>query len=411
MPNKNLIQVFEYQKLRFTDTNDFKEHHFKALVKFNEENDNKYFKPIYNGIQFGSYVGVLQIGGLTIEILPKADKIDNSNQQEKDTWQSVLLHMLRVCNKIQVETVSETQLKKRYHSILEAYFAMYLEEIEHLVKRGLVKNYRRVKSNQLAIKGKLVFAQNIQKNTVHKERFYCEHQVYDKDHLIHQILLRGLQVLESLNTSHLSDKINRLLFQFDEVKHITVNANHFKKIKLNRKSQPYDRALSIAKMLILNYSPNISFGQDNMLTLLFDMNMLWEEYIFRTLNKHKPFGYEVSFQNSDTFWEHKTIRPDIVITNTKSENFVIDTKWKIVESNNPSDNDLKQMFVYNLHWKSKKSILLYPQVNQRDSEFGNYFYKHLENSQNQCKLGFVSVLENGSIKKGNILSDEIFDKL
>lgn len=411
MSHKNLIQVFEYQKIRFTDTNDFTENHFKSLVKFNEEHDNKYFKPIYNGIQFGSYVGVIQIGGLTIEVLPKADKNKFNTQEEKDTWQSVLLHMLTVCKKIQVETISETQLKKRYHSILEAYFTMYIDEIEYLVKRGLIKKYRKIESNQLSLKGKLVFSQNIQKNIIHKERFYCEHQVYDKDHLIHQILLKGLQVLNTFSNPHLSDRINKLLFQFEDTKQVNIIENHFKKIKLNRKSQPYERVLNIAKMLILNYSPNISFGQDNMLTLLFDMNMLWEEYIFRILNKYKPIGYNVSFQNSDTFWEHKKIRPDIIITSPSDENFVIDTKWKIVESNNPSDNDLKQMFAYNLHWKSSKSMLLYPQIDQQDSAFGNYKYEHLSESPNQCKLGFVSVLENGKIKQGVVLSNEIFNKL
>lgn len=405
MSSKNFIQVFEYQKLRVGEYS-FKKKHFDAMVKFNEQNDNKYFKPIYNGIQFGSYVGVIQISGLTIEILPKADNSNNT-----DLWQNVLLHMLKVCKQIQVDTVSETQLKKRYNSILEAYFELYLQELEQLVKKGLIKQYKRQQSNQLALKGKMLFSKNIQKNIVHKERFYCEHQVYNKDHLIHQILRQGLQVLDGLNTYNLKDKIKRLQFDFEGVKQTKITAIHFKKIKFNRKSQPYAKALDIAKMLILNYSPNINSGNDNMLTLLFDMNKLWEEYIFRILYKHKPQGYRVSYQNSDTFWEHKKIRPDIVITNLEDENFVIDTKWKIVESNNPSDNDLKQMFVYNLHWESSKSMLLYPQINQRDSEFGSYKYEHIKEDSNQCKLGFVNVLEGGNIKKSEVLSDEIFDKL
>lgn len=409
--HNNLIQVFEFQKLRYTENNNFSKKHFDALVKFNEENDNKYYKPIYNGIQFGSFVGVIHIGGLTIEILPKADKDVNSTQAEKDTWQSVLLHMLKVCKKIQVENVSETHLKKRYNSILEAYFHMYLEEIDHLIKRGLIKKYRRKQSNQLSLKGKLVFSENIQKNVIHKERFYCEHEIYDRDHLIHQILFRGLEVLETLDSYHLTDKIKRVQFSFEEMKRIKVNLKHFETVNLNRKSKSYDRALSIAKMLILNYSPNISSGQDNMLTLLFDMNKLWEEYIFRILHKNKPPKCEVSFQNSDYFWENKTVRPDIVITINESENIIIDTKWKIVDYNNPSDNDLKQMFVYNLHWKSSKSMLLYPQTTQKDSEFGDFHYKHAGNNLNQCKLGFVSVLQDGKLKDGLILSNEIFEKI
>ncbi len=408
MNSKNSIQVFEYQKLRVGE-HGFKKKHFEAMVKFNEQNDNKYFKPIYNGIQFGSYVGVIQISGLTIEILPKADKDISGSKANKDLWQGVLLNMLKVCKKIPVDSISETKLKKRYNSILEVYFELYLQEVQQLIKKGLIKQYKKKQSNQLALKGKLLFAQNVQKNLVHKERFYCEHQVYNKNHLLHQILLQGLHILERFNTFHLQDKIKGLLFYFEQVKQIDITTNSFKNLILNRKSQPYENAINIAKMLILNYSPNINSGNENMLTLLFDMNKLWEEYIFRILYKHKPKGYEVSFQNSDFFWEHKKIKPDIVVSNTE-ENFVIDTKWKIVDSNNPSDDDLKQMFVYNLHWKSVKSMLLYPQISQKDSAFGNYKYKHLNNNPNQCKLGFISVLDGSALKDSKKISDEIFNK-
>ena len=406
MNKQNFIQVFEYQKLKLGDINypSFLEKHFDALTKYNDNNENKYFTIIHKGILFNSYVGVIQIGGLTIEILPKADNNDNP---DKDTWQKVLLNMLKVCKHIQVDNVSETNLNKKYNSVLEVYFEIFLNEIESLVRKGLIKKYRRIQSNQNALKGKLVFSQNIQKNLIHKERFYCEHQLYDKDHLIHQILYRGLLILKDLVNNNLQDKLNRALFQFEDYKQITITKNHFAKLVNDRKTQPYLSAIAIAKMIILNYSPNLNSGNDNMLTLLFDMNKLWEEYIYRILQKHKPTGYQVSFQNSDKFWEHKMIRPDIVITNDQSENFVIDTKWKIINADNPSDADLKQMFTYNLHWNSKKTMLLYPKTNQNDTPFGKYYYNNLEN---KCKLGFVSVLQDGQLKKSLDLCNEIFKK-
>ena len=172
-------------------------------------------------------------------------------------------------------------------------------------------------------------------------------------------------------------------------------------------------------MLILNYSPNLNFGQDKMLTLLFDMNKLWEEYIYRILQKHNDSNhYEISSQSSDKFWEHKTIRPDVVIKNIKNnESFVIDTKWKIIKNNDPSDDDLKQMFTYNLHWKSSKSILLYPQIEQKDSKFGRYFHQPyrqfetgFESITTHCKVGFLSVVENGRLKDSELLVQEIFEK-
>lgn len=410
MSNKNFIQVFEYQKLRLGDIKfpDFEDRHFDALTKYNEKNQSKYYTVIHKGIQFNSYVGVIQIGGLTIEILPKADNDNSNSEAQKKKWQGVLLNMLRVCKLITVDNVSETNLSKRYNSILEVYFEMYLNEIESLIKRGLIKKYRRVQSNQLALKGKLLFSHNIQKNIVHKERFYCEHQIYDKEHLLHLILLKGLKVLDSLVSNHLKDKLNRLLFEFYDYKEININATHFDKIILNRKSLPYQKAVDIAKMLILNYSPNLNSGNDNMLTLLFDMNKLWEEYIYRILQKHKPEGYKVNFQNHTKFWEHKKIKPDIVITSNIKETFVIDTKWKIVDSRNPSDDDLKQMFTYNLHWEAEKSMLLYPKVNQEDSKFGVY---HFDGLKKKCKLGFVSVLENNYLISSENIVHEIIEKL
>lgn len=404
MNKTQFIQVFEYQKLRYDDAGIFRKHNFESMVKFNENHQNKYFTIIHKGIQFCSYVGVIQIGGLTIEILPKAD---NHEIPDKNMWQHVLLNMLKVCKRIPVETISETQLKKRYRSILDAYFDLYLDEIDKLIKKGLIKKYRKKRSNQTSLKGKLLFAQNIQQNLVHKERFFCEHQNYDKDHLIHQILFKGLIVLKAFLNDPLKDKLHRLTLEFQDFKNVDIQQTHFDRIIFNRKNKDYERAVSIAKILILNYSPSLNVGNENMLTLLFDMNVLWEEYIYRILQKHKPEGMEVSFQNSDKFWENKRIRPDIVLK-TEDEIFVIDTKWKIVSSDNPSDDDLKQMFAYNLHWKAEKSILLYPRTNQNDSTFGTF---HYNNDNRKCKLGFLEITYNSTIKKGEDIANEILNKI
>ncbi len=412
MNKKKLIQVFEYQKLRYDDAEIFRKQHFDAMVKFNEKHQNKYFTIIHKGIRFGNYVGVIQIGGLTIEILPKADNksnndADNQEKANKNLWQNVLLNMLRVCKHIQVESISEIQIKKRYNSILDVYFELYLNEVERLVKKGLIHKYRKNQSNQNALKGKLLFSQNIQQNLVHKERFYCEHQVYDKDHLLHQILYKGLLVLKTLVNDSLKDRLSRLIFEFQGFKNTNIQKKHFDKIVIDRKNHDYQKAIDFAKIIILNYSPSLNYGEENLLTLLFDMNMLWEEYIFRILQKHKRDEMEISFQNSDKFWENKHIRPDIVLK-IKEETFVIDTKWKIIESHNPSDADLKQMFVYNLHWNAEKTLLLYPKTNQTDSNFGVFHYNNLEK---QCKLGFVDITDGETIKNSRVVANEIFEKL
>ena len=406
MQNKKFIQVFEHQRLKYDDSGDFQKCHFDAMVKFNELHQNKYFTIGHNGIVFKNYVGVVQVGGLTIEILPKADKKADA---DKNLWQSVLLNMLKVCKRIRVESVSETQLKKRHHSILDVYFELYLAEIERLVNKGLIKRYQKNQSNQNALKGKLLFAKNIQQNLVHRERFYCEHQVYDRNHLLHQILYKGLRILKTFVNDALKDRLNRLLFEFQEIENIEISEKHFRKIVFDRKNSDYQKAFDIAKIIILNYSPSLNYGSENLLTLLFDMNALWEEYIFRILQKHKKDEEKVSRQDSKKFWKNKCIRPDIILQ-IEQKTFVIDTKWKIIETNNPSDEDLKQMFVYNLHWDAEKALLLYPKTGQIDSSFEEFNYDKLD-SKKKCKTGFVDITEGGSVKSSEKIAEEIFSKL
>jgi len=406
MQSKKFIQVFEHQKLKYDDSGDFQKLHFDAMVKFNELHQNKYFTVIDKGILFKNYVGVVQVDGLTIEILPKADKKAGA---DKNLWQSVLLNILKVCKRIRVESVSETQLKKRYHSILDVYFEMYLAEIERLVNKGLIKRYQKNQSNQNALKGKLLFAKNIQQNLVHRERFYCEHQVYDRNHLLHQILYKGLQILKTFVNDALKDRLNRLLFEFQEIENIEISEKHFRKIVFDRKNNDYQKAFDIAKIIILNYSPSLNYGSENLLTLLFDMNALWEEYIFRILQKHKTDKMQVFSQDSKKFWKNKCIRPDIILQ-IEQKTFVIDTKWKIIETNNPSDEDLKQMFVYNLHWNAEKALLLYPKTGQTDSSFEEFHYDNLDEKK-KCKTGFVDITEGGSIKSSEKIAEEIFSKL
>lgn len=415
MKNKNIIQVFEYDKIEYDEFSFFEKKHFDSLVLFNQRNSNKYFDIEFKGLRFKNYVGVIQVGGLTIEILPKADR--NSNP-DKILWRDVLLQMLRICKRIQIDSVSETNLRKRPNSILEIYYEMFINEVDYLIKRGLIKKYRRQQNNLNALKGKIVFSRHLQQNLIHKEKFFCESQVYDRQHLIHQILFKALNSLKYLAPVYLKNKLNEVLFYFEDFTVDKITSSDFEKISLNRKSEPYKRAINIAKMIILNYSPSITSGKENMLTILFDMNELWEEYIYRILQQNKPLGFKVIFQDRNLFWESKSIVPDIVIEDNKGKISIVDTKWKVVENNEPSDEDLRQIFAYNMIWKAEKSLLLYPLLEQKEKGFGKYHSEYIteingqqKKMENHCKVGFASVIENNDIKSGKKLADEIFRKL
>lgn len=403
---KERIIRYEHQKLKIGD-NGFTQKHFKAFVKLNNLHGNKYFTVLYNGIQFKEYVGVIQTSGLTIEIHPKPDKLADENQ-----WKDVLLNMLKACNRLSPKSVGVADVKRKNINLLDIYFELFITEMNTLIRHGLIKQYRKETKNVTALKGKLEFAGHIRKNFVHKERFYTTHQIYDANHLIHQVLSIAIEIIGCLNNNnHLSGQIAQIRFSFPEVKKINVTASTFEKIVLNRKSKPYSYALKLARLIILNYSPDISSGKEQMISLLFNMNDLWEEYVLVQLKNYlieTNNDWVVTGQESKKFIKNHSLRPDIVLHNSKTnKTIVIDTKWKLGDKH-ISVQDLRQVYTYGRYWNAKKVILLYPgkHVNNLFEEYVNPY----DNEKHYCKLGFVSVL-NSEGKLSNELAKDIFGLL
>ena len=395
------IQVFEHSFLAI-EKGKFELRHFVALSKLNALHKDKYFDLRHNGIKFKHYVGVIQVDGLTIEILPK---IDNDGKSI-NVWQIALIEMLRVTKKLKVQKLDNADVNRQSIHLLDIYFEWFLNEVQLLIHQGLIKQYYKETSNVKALKGKLEFAGHISKNLVHKERFYTTHQVYDKDHLTHQVLSKALGIVEKCTKgNYLYSKCKTVQLDFLDVKNISVNEATFSKIPKTRKTAPYETALAISKFIILNFAPNISSGSENMLALLFDMNNLWEEYILARL-KQSTKGLTVYGQQSHQFWDGILIRPDIVLDNG-SDKFIIDTKWKNISSSKPSTHDLRQMYVYNDYWESTKAILLYPSTKTEPIIFKPFVENSSRSNLHECGLGKISIFKEGTTE----LDDEIGNKI
>ena len=386
---RHAIKIFEHDTLSIGQ-NGFKESHFKALVQFNERYGGQYLTPGFNKVKFGSYVGVYQVANLAIEVLPKADRGD-----DKDKWRRALLSMLHECRYIRLHSLQEAELKLRSASLIDLFFDAFLLQVEQLAHRGLTKTYRQVNENRSALKGKLLLDQQIKHNSIHRERFFVRYFIYNNDTTMNRILKQALNILtKTAANPWIASRSNTLLLHFENVHDEKITAQHFKRLSFNRKTDAYKTAVQLARLIILHYSPDLAAGRESVLAILFDMNTLFEEYVFRILQRSKNTVEQVKnirAQQHRRFWNNQNIRPDILIELVNGKRLIVDTKWKYIVDYRPADADLKQMFVYNIHFNAEKSVLLYPGSDQENKPACPFEKSIGFEKKHWCRLFFASL--------------------
>lgn len=394
--SSKVIQIYEHESLK-VGMGDFTKTHLELLGKFRGDKEDEafnFYSLIHNGVKFKQYVGVLCVGDLQIEVLPKVDKYAKG---DANTWRKNLLTMLKAVYKLKVSIPSDAnQDEQKSIAILDVFIQRFLDEVEMLIHRGIVKTYRRVEGNCKALKGRLVMSKHIRQNIIHQERFYVSYTTYDRNHILNRILYKALRSISDItNNAYTKNRAASLMFNFPELLDIQIDEALFQKLAYDRKTKDYRFAIELARLLLLHYMPDLRSGSHNkVLALMFDMNKLWEEYVYVTLRK-KLVGWDAKAQEIQTFWHgdggKKTIRPDIVINKSNKCKLIIDTKWKCPKDDMPSDADLKQMYVYHKYWGTKKTVLLYPSWDDKRHLLSGRFTN--KDKELKCCMVFMPISE------------------
>jgi len=401
--NKNYIQVFEHQVLR-VDKKQLTQQQFDALAYFNEQHQQKYFTLLHKGVRFRQYVGVLQVGQLTIEILPKTNQYADNHQN----WQKVLLELLDACNFVKIDTLSKAPLQLKTSPLLWLYLELFVQEVEKILSKGLQKTYHKKEKNSTTWKGQINFAKQLQHNLTKPQLVYTKQQSYDYQHPTHQVLYKALQIIEQFGVSpQLKNKIQYLLKAFPKQEDITITEALFHQLYALPHFKEYHAALDLARMISLQYSPDIKLGNCPVLAILFDMNQLFEHFVHHQLKKELDASWKIKAQASKRFWANRNLRPDIWLQHEEN-NFILDCKWKILKSPSPSDADLRQIYAYNHSFQATKSLLIYPNVfslKQRTEAYAEPIILSGQPATHYCKVFFIDILD----KKGNLNRNIVTD--
>lgn len=400
-----VFQVFEWETLRVGEK-EFSQRHFDSLVRWQDQQEDTFFSVGHKKITFQQWVGVIQVGQQIIEVLPKvANKRDSMSPAEREAelqrWKVVLVDMLRKTGRLKVRMADDAELAVREQSLFDLYFQSFLEEVEHLMHMGLVKKYRREARNRNALKGKLLFQRHVEENLLHQERFFCDAAEYDRQNIWNEILLAGLRVTSRMAQSGLlRAKAKNLELGFPDWPDQRFEEKDFVRLRYDRKTKGYEPAVILAKLILLHLNPQIDTGRERVVAFLFDMNELWEDWLLATYRStyRGVSGIRVLGKKVQGFWKanqggQKRLETDILVERNGSM-VVLDAKWKRPELH-PADDDLKQMFAYNLMWKSNEAWLVYPKANGESDRGGTYAL----GDAGRLGMTFVEIFEGNRLKK------------
>ena len=370
----NENNLFEYEEIKVN------KRELRDISKLNSISKTKLFDIISTEkIKAKQFVGSCTIGKRTISIIPKIFSKDNNIE----TNNKGLLFMLSKTKKLNINETDISNLKK-YDNLFEIIIYFFSKNLLELLIKDFKKNYVEKEENLNFLKGKLNFIKNIKYNFVNKAKFYCKYDEFEENILMNQIFKSCVKKLirftKSNDNFNLLRKCDNILKEVEFIKF--QNPKICDKVKFTRLNFEYEKIFKLAKQLLFNNSYNQNEDNFEIFSFMFDMNKLFEEFIFeilKELSKEEEKIKELQAQKPQEklFDEKKgknnfSMKPDIYFEYDKKK-IILDTKYKKIDEVKPeytsnkkgiSQQDIYQMFAYSQYYKTEKCILLYPRYEE-----------------------------------------------
>lgn len=357
---------------------------FQDLVEFihefsgDEENADaldfmriSYKRNVGDVVTIKNYVGLIQMkNGYQVQVLPKISFADGEDTGNKET-KRIFLKMLKSMKDFPSKVFNDANLKVDRMNLYEIFINMYLQEVRHLVKRGIKSDYVRQEDNLKYYKGKLMISEHIKANIAHAERFYVAYDEFHPNRAENRLVKSTLLKLQRLTTSAENSKeIRQLLTAFEMVDPSINYEKDFAHVVINRNTKEYEMLMQWSKVFLMNKSFTTFSGKKNSRALLFPMEAVYESYVAQQMKKvFSPAGWDVSSQDKGQylFMEPRrqfALRPDIVCT-IGNRTVIMDTKWKsLIDSERKNygiaQSDMYQMYAYSKKYRTSEIWLLYP---------------------------------------------------
>ena len=370
-----VVAVREYESIRVGDTCDASSQTVtKAqgafLERFNEAQQRRFkARPFQYGprgsLVAQNYVGIIDLGNDQVEVLPKIDA------PATDVRRS-LAKMLCVALDVDVLGEGGTSVNEA-DSILEVLVRLFCAHLWTALHKGMVRRYEAKSDTLTVLRGRVDFTQQLRQNICRPDRLACNFDEFTEDTALNQVLKAALRLLIRVAKRPANQRsLAELLFCMEDVADVPIGALRWHQAVADRLSARYRPLLEMAKLFLSGTSPDVLTGQRAGFALMFDMNVLFEEYVGRLLQRtFARSGMAVRRQGPFRHVARRNdgmpaflLKPDVAAQHGEDIRWIVDTKWKRLDLDRTRDGvssgDMYQMVVYARQYRAPHVMLLYP---------------------------------------------------
>ena len=349
--------------------NDFTANELKKLHKFIRKNKlDKVLTVHPDEIKAHSYVGIIKCGKLQIEILPKLLSAENADKQ---TILTNLLYMLSFTKKLDINVSDSAIIDQCKNPFLEVLIREYATSLFAGLKRQTPKSYIQIAENLSFWKGKMKLGEHIRYNCCNKGKIYCEYDEFSEDNILNQLFYFIAECLYNITNSTQNKKLLQLIKNhYSDITFRCFDYARAQNIRLRRNQEIFAKPLKLAKMFLQNTMIDISHRRMENIVLLWDMNLLFEEFVFELIRRKcncQKFGVKAQKRKKllrTDNGKRRDTRIDIYFERG-DDKIIIDTKYKeFRQLSDFSPQDVYQVSTYCLLHDAERAILIYPQWQQ-----------------------------------------------
>ena len=307
-----------------------------------------------------------------LEILPK---IEGAGESDVDhaTLRHRLIHMLDLAWEIRIDAGAMTRLAWQRDTILELLIGLFCGKLADAVRQGMPRQYTDNEDDLPALRGRLDVIRQFSALAISPQKLACRFDALSPDIALNQVMRAAIGKLSRLARAPDNQRALRELgFAYADISEVSPSDLRWDLIVLDRTNTRWRELVSLARLFLSDRHQETSAGLVDGYALLFEMNVLFEEYVARLMARALA-GTDLSVSaqggHRDCLFEGETgrfrTRPDLIVRRGGRTVLIIDTKWKrITRIDDPklgvSQADVYQVMAYGRLYECPHVVLLYP---------------------------------------------------